>query len=281
MFKGCSTEESQGFKCGPHCLSVENWCSDSDRNDMLETEEDVDEIVKANCPRLGKTFDNDQLCRNETFWRNISCAHGRCSGNWPGQCKKKSGPNPCTDLKGTCKDKSDVVCPSDGEFKEACESPLMYKCVDSTMCIHKYLVCDGHAQCKDGSDEDEKNCSVCPQPGKNPAATFTCIHRYTQHKTCAVPLDGIDDFCQKNEDENPNLLSNNYLVLIAGFLIVFIVMMGELLVYSLVNKKKSNSGFVDEEHPANNISLPHLTSRSKNIETEIKLILIMMKQVFI
>ena len=82
-----------------------------------------------------------------------------------------------------------IVCPTSD-----CDTDTHFLCRDNRTCIHNSLLCDGHEQCLDGSDEDEY-CSVCPlaprhtrqvQPviGHPPrratewrANTFRCKHR--------------------------------------------------------------------------------------------------------
>ena len=215
---------------------------------------------------MRQTLDSDRLCKNETFWKDINCIRGRCSGNWPGQCQN-SIVDPCISMKASCNDKSDLVCRSDGEQDNrnaACQSPTMFNCANSTMCIDKYLVCDGHVQCDDESDENEKECSVCPQPGKNPAATFSCTHRYTNRTICAIPCDQKDDLCANNKDEDCDLLSKRYLTLIVGFLIVLIAMTGEVLVHLL---EDSSSGL---GKPVTEVSLAFISAGTNQLENDLK-----------
>ena len=157
------------------------------------------------------------------------------------------------------------------EESETCKLPWMFNCSDSHHCIHKDLVCDGHVQCDDGSDEDEDLCKVCPTPGKNPAATFSCIHRYTNKRICAVPCDQKDDLCKNNEDEICELLSKSYLALIAGILIVLIAVTGEVLVCLLVSQSDSGIELSDAEDPVNKFSMVQFTTEARGISKDCKL----------
>ena len=97
------------------------------------------------------------------------------------------------------------------------------------MCVHNNLVCDGHDHCDDGSDEAEQPCTKCPPKGIKTEATFSCIHRYTGRKICAVPCDGKDDFCKNNEDENCDFFCLECLAFCVVPLIVFITVTGDCL----------------------------------------------------
>ena len=151
-----------------------------------------------------------------------------------------------------------------------CSSPLMYNCSNSTKCIHQDLVCDGHKHCNDGSDEGENLCSVCPSPKKNHAATFSCTHRYTKNKICAVPCDKKDDLCENNEDENCELLSKHFLGLIAGTLIAFIALTGELLVYFLESSAKPDKNLGNLEDSVNEVSMVSFPAETKNTVSKCK-----------
>ena len=58
----------------------------------------------------------------------------------------------------------------------------LLRCRDDKFCIRPWLLCDGYAQCFDGSDEDPEVCKVCPRqigwprrpPEKEMRATFSC-----------------------------------------------------------------------------------------------------------
>ncbi len=39
----------------------------------------------------------------------------------------------------------------------------MWTCADNKTCYDNALVCDGHTQCSDGSDEDIHVCNICPR----------------------------------------------------------------------------------------------------------------------
>ena len=107
-----------------------------------------------------------------------------------------------------CPDASDSFSSS----LSGCTSNYHFRCRDNSSCIHNSLVCDGHYQCQDRSDEHPiYNCTSCPldegfghppRPGTDSwANNFPCLHRYTKLPICAISCNGRDDLCQDFIDE--------------------------------------------------------------------------------
>ena len=134
-------------------------------------------------------------------------------------------------FEGLCNDYSEVICKS--SYSQGCNETVMYKCAENQTCVHQSLVCDGRPHCPDASDESEALCSQCPRSfgfpvDKLSSATFSCRHRYTGRRICAVPCDGHDDLCLDFEDENCDPGSNPFLFAIVAVFLILTVLLGEV-----------------------------------------------------
>jgi len=208
--------------------------------------ESNDPLLIEKCPDLIGQIQNKQLCSNLTFWKNKYCNFGqRCKGNWPGQCNSYQ---PILHAKYSeyyignpekCVDKSDI---NFNNLTGICKKDFMFNCnINSTQCIHRDLICNGHFDCDDKSDEDPDICSKCPPKIGYPAeklkyATFPCLHRYTNRSICAVPCDGIDDLCAEFLDENCETDPIDYTLFFIFSLITITIIVGEFVL--LYEKKK-------------------------------------------
>ena len=65
--------------------------------------------------------------------------------------------------------------------------------------------------------------------GKPEDATFSCQHRYTNKRICAIPCNGEDDLCINNEDENLDLCREQKPVLIIISVIIGLLLIGSCL----------------------------------------------------
>ena len=180
------------------------------------------------CPGLKKVIQHPELCLNVSFWRDIPCGYSykRCTGNIPGQCTLGSFCDCKAKCCRPCADNSNRVCPVK---HSECKQGDMWMCRDNSQCIHYSLVCDGHEQCMDKSDEGTELCGQCPptlnltdRHHGNPlllTAIFSCRHRYTKRAICAVPCNQRDDLCENYEDEICDDSTDLSLSIVAGCLI--------------------------------------------------------------
>jgi hypothetical protein len=133
----------------------------------------------------------------------------------------------CNMLFMECLDNSDHrLCPG----SKCKNNPDYFRCKDDKFCIFNSLLCDGHFQCEDKSDENEEICSVCPTTNstKERTRTYSCKHRYTGTPICANACDGIDDLCAGYTDEDCDGLSFLYIMLHIGVGIIFFSSIGML-----------------------------------------------------
>ena len=99
-----------------------------------------------------------------------------------------------------CKDKDEDT----SETIKLCDDDLQKECTakSASGCeTHKHRMCDGVADCSDGSDENHAMCEIMTYRWN-----FTCERRFTQNtKDTGIPVFWImDDFadCENSEDEN-------------------------------------------------------------------------------
>jgi hypothetical protein len=205
-----------------------------------------DPILDKTCPELLIQINNPQLCTNLTFWTNKTCnnGYGRCLGNRPGQCTKEKGRQSgitTRTVEITCHDKSEY---SHTWNHPNCKRPYAVFCRNRDYCVHKDVVCDGHFNCADESDELPEVCDKCPRffgypPGRSRFATLSCKHRYTNRSICAVPCDGIDDLCEDFLDEQCHVSAAKYTSLFLLSLIIVTCLLGE---FAFRFEMKQNNG---------------------------------------
>ena len=227
-----------GFQCGSSCIRRTFWCNFDDFIGISYYDN------FRHCPELLHTLHHKPLCQNLTFWNSIpedqNC--DRCKGNFPGQCLD-------ADFSQGCFDESDstTFAKCDHELNCSCEEDMI-ACSDADRtCIHQDLVCDGHAQCPDESDENPDICSSCPHgigfPAENlKSATFSCKHRYTGRPICAVPCDGRDDLCLNDADEVCSSAPTEMAFLFGAVLLVVTTVAGEVLMLFIRRQRPVASG---------------------------------------
>ena len=200
----CKNKENGGGLTCKHpingnevCIPFEFWC----RNIRFDKYISQNMQYYKDCV----TIDDYALCGNVTFWNTIdrvnpSCGYA-CSGFHPGQCVPKS--NVCDNDthqyrlldKDNCLDKSDEVC----EDKGKCHDFGYWFCNDSSQCLHPELLCDGHYNCNDKSDEDPERCGTSDCALQS-SASFSCPHRYTGVPICASLCNNVIE-CVNGVDE--------------------------------------------------------------------------------
>ena len=259
VFKLCTINEQnkfdkssqigwQGFECGKFCLDLNNWCSPNYAEDTASFRN-----LSQICNDLMIQSNTFFVCTNTTFWEGKPCngQFKRCTGNIPGQCI------PSDSKDAGCKDKSDKV-NAVSEFSRECVSSKKPK-TDSISdkprdlavaaieeqskigpvgikYVHEESWCNGKIDCENGADEDDEICSICPRdfgfpPNRIKFATFSCRHRHTKRWICAVPCDGLDDFCENSEDENCSVPTWKFTLSSLFILMLFTVLFGQIVYY--------------------------------------------------
>ena len=59
-----------GFECASgYCATSLLWCDSY-------VAPDVENVLRASCPKLMGTLKSESICRNKTFWKDMSCGDG-------------------------------------------------------------------------------------------------------------------------------------------------------------------------------------------------------------
>jgi hypothetical protein len=260
IFKDCQItqrdsnidQSENGFNCGSYCIPVRNWCRSSDTINIVKGMR----LNISDCPQLLKTFNNEKLCQNFTFWSNRSCPqiYKRFEGNYPGKCIEKGDKEVLSYLKNFRDHGSPGLktwlknFKSLKKYKKKLLDDFHRKCKNNITYIKEELWCDGYTQCPDGSDEDLSDCGKCPRtygfPKGYKHATFSCKHKYTGRPICAIPCDGKDDLCLDDVDEQCSSASVKSTLLFGTLLVIISLILGELyLSYVKKNVSKKRESF--------------------------------------
>ena len=120
------------------------------------------------CPPLWRLLHSHYFCLNHTnFEGNRYCPEGhlKCKGNSPWKCYDPANQCKLSTNNCDCYDNSDYICDVDLNFDDfmKCKGDRHhFLCANGKQCIHFRLLCDGYAQCGDGSDEGDEQCGHCP-----------------------------------------------------------------------------------------------------------------------
>ena len=313
-YKNHSESGNSGFQCGPNkCLDLNYWCN----KNLFKFAKAELEVFKLECKSLIALLDNDDFCKNQSFWSNKSCNKQkskqgfrnlvRCRGNRPGQCvdpkvyfhaalkcdnytnKNIQQTKNVLDLHdgqrlwSDCIDKSNLFeCPVPD-----CQSENFHLCKDSKRCIHKGLICDGHDNCLDASDEEQEMCKQCPREsghpfGRSKSATFSCLHRFTNKTICAVLCDGIDDLCKDYSDELCDSEPMEKIIGVVVLIFCITILIGESTIIMHVFKSKKSTYSVKQCHQNFPKEILLFSGQEKDCETlsHYKLLQPMVNEIF-
>ncbi|XP_013181939.1 PREDICTED: putative vitellogenin receptor isoform X2 [Papilio xuthus] len=103
---------------------------------------------------------------------------------------------------GKCINKNEI-CNSDTAKNNQTCSPTQFQCRKDNICIERSLVCDGHVECPDGSDEDPVSCDTLSCfVTEFMCATGSCIPIYWRCDGSEDCTDGSDEFGCENKSCN-------------------------------------------------------------------------------
>ncbi|EGT51790.1 hypothetical protein CAEBREN_04069 [Caenorhabditis brenneri] len=199
--KDCNKCQKGAHKCGKQCVKASQVCDGvaqcADRSDEKQCD-------CKTCSGSDKALCDDGTCimRSQVCDGKNDCSNGMDEEDCPGSCNietvsKKQKLVTCAGEIYT----EAQVCSGEKECEKACSKchpKLAFSCPASgdkpEKCIKREKVCDGVADCSDGSDE--KNCTPQKECGGN---QFTCDRKCIEvSRRC----DGVWDCLDKSDEKD-------------------------------------------------------------------------------
>ena len=138
----------------------------------------------------------------------------------------------------------------DSIFKP-CDESIDFQCKsERTFCVPKYWLCDGVADCPNGSDEESVMCKALKTTHLSKKASVSNANIEEDQSVVKKDFKSIeeaqlDTIPKQNSDQNAHFNGNNYetvIFIVLGLCMAFIVLIGILLaIYFYSRKKIDNS----------------------------------------